>query len=288
MLLGYVALDSSNTDGGEVPRMIPVLVVVAESARAAVDSAMSEMGLGEAQSIPSPIIVVAANATTAERGGFAQIVKALLAAPDREVNVAVPEPFPRAVWRRIARQNHRGTPVALGPSAVQMPKGIVGAATIVAVNDLRGEPAERPVIVLGIWSRFAGLKARVGVRVSPPEQGPAAEIALAVRPSLVLLADRWHERSLVVATADQIAAELVGLAIRQAMRNGDDEDIRPWQDPVVQRATELDLGVRIPDQIAIRARSIGNTAETTDDLRALLADVAARLGVRDSGVDRFA
>jgi hypothetical protein len=88
-----------------------------------------------------------------------------------------------------------------------------------------------------------------------------------------------------VATSDQIAAELVGLAIRQAKRDAADEEVGPWQDPLVQRATELDLGVRVPAQIAIRATLRGpERVATATEFAALVADIAGRLGVHDFAV----
>jgi hypothetical protein len=256
----------------------PVAIVVAESRAIAVDSALSAMGTAGTGSLASPIVVVAANEDTAA-GGFAQIIGSLLATPDRIVRIAVPERLSTVILRRVARRGGRA-------SSSTLPAEVVGAATLVAANDLRGETATRPTIVIGMWSRFAGARRRIGVRISTPEQGLAAEIALTVRPTVILLADVWHGRPLVVATSDQIAAELVGLAIRQAMGDGDDE-LGPWQDPLVQRATELDLGVRIPAEIAIRASSVETGSLTAiDDFPQFVAGVAARLGVNNVACDR--
>jgi hypothetical protein len=268
----------------------PVVVVAAGSQKDAVGLALSAIGLGDAPSVPSPIAVVAANERTASDGGLAQIVRAS-AAPDRAVWIAIPERLSRAIWRLVDRSADRGISVDAGlsgerASSIKLPATIAGAATVVAVNDLRGETAERPVIALGIWPRFAGLRARIGVRMAKPEDGLAAEVAVAVRPALVVLAASWRERSLVVATTDQVAAELVGLAIRQSTRDGDEEEVGPWQDPLVQRATDLDLGVRIPDQIAIRAILIESDCRGSgDDFREFVTAFSARLGVRAAVVE---
>lgn len=185
----------------------------------------------------------------------------------------------KAIWRRVAERPEPSSPFKL-------PVGIVDSGALVVANDLRGETAARPAIALGVWARFAGVRERIGVRVLPPEHGLAAEIAATVRPELILLADSWRGRSLVVAASDQVAAELAGLAIRQASGASDEAALGPWQDPLVQRATELDLGVRIPEQIALRAvwqDSKGGSG--CDEFRGFIAGVCARLGIPEIVVE---
>ena len=51
----------------------------------------------------------------------------------------------------------------------------------------------------------------------------------------------------------------------------------PWEDDVVQHATELELGVRIPGQIGLQR--IGDVP-LPDDANALLVRAGHRLGMR--------
>jgi hypothetical protein len=172
-------------------------------------------------------------------------------------------------------------------STVGLPQAIATAGTLIAANDLRGVDAIRPTLALGIWTRFAGPRERIEARIAPRKQGMDAEIAFAVRPALVVLADAWQHLPVAVVTSDQIAAELIGLALRQIARDGDLDRPGPWQDPLVQRATELDLGVRLPDRIAIRgAWARGLTESAAANFVSLIDDIAMRLGVDEVSVSR--
>jgi hypothetical protein len=110
--------------------------------------------------------------------------------------------------------------------------------------------------------------------LTPIETGLAAEIALALRPRLTVLVGALGPRSLVVATTDVVAAELAWLALRDDDGDPGRPAPGPWEDPVVQRATELDLGVRLPAQLDVALRS----ADAAPD--PVLAVVGERLRLR--------
>ncbi|MEA2523795.1 MAG: hypothetical protein QOF73_1022 [Thermomicrobiales bacterium] len=235
----------------------------------------------------SPVIVATASDRTQAETRLGRQLVTLLSEHGLDPRLAVPPPLTVTVWRRLTRRRGGHVAIDLDPDAeqsspVRIPSEIANAGTLIVAADLRGEMAIHPTIAIGLWTQFAGLRERLDVRISVPEEGRAAEIALAVRPTLNVLADVWRGHSVVVATSDQIAAELVGLGLKQVMQEGDDDQLGPWQDPLVQRATELDLGVRLPDQIAIRAVSL----EDADPAVArhfpdFVDEIAARLGVRD-------
>jgi hypothetical protein len=268
----------------------PVAVVVAPSLRHAVPAALLGTGNGARLIFPSPVVIAAANRGTAGEHGLAPIAQSAIARTGSHCRIEVAPDFPGMSWRRMVAGSRQWAAVDLGRrgerlSSVTMSAAIARAATVIGANDLRDETGERPTIAIGLWSRFAGWRERIGARASTPEQGVAAEIALAARPSLILLADEWRGLPVVVAATDQIAAELAGLALKQMVTPGGEEEIGPWQDPLVQRATELDLGVRVPDQIALRGTAIELDAERTGVAFAeFVATVAGRLGVRDFAV----
>lgn len=89
------------------------------------------------------------------------------------------------------------------------------------------------------------------VRFSRPEFGAAADVALGFNIAAVVLSTTVNTRPIIAATPDLVAGQLLALALR-AIAYADDEDrIGPWEHPVVQRATELGLGVNHPGQLAL-------------------------------------
>jgi hypothetical protein len=239
-------------------------------------------------SYASPVVVVDATVGSIADPRLGSLIVGHLRSLFPQVDLVVP---PSPVMSLLGRGARR---VSIDVSArseqlstVGLPRAIASAGTLIAANDLRGVDASRPTLALGIWTRFSGPRERIEARIAPREQGMDAEIALAVRPALVVLADAWQHLPVVVVTSDQIAAELIGLALRQAARDGDLERPGPWQDPLVQRATELDLGVRLPDRIAIRgAWARGLTEPAAAHFVSLIDDIAVRLGVNGVSVSR--
>lgn len=137
--------------------------------------------------------------------------------------------------------------------SVKMPAALVGAQRLLAINDLRGDSDARPVVAIGLWALFAHPVVRAGARFSGARDGLTAEIALAVHPDryVIIESDRANGLTFAIATADPIAADLFVLALRQERARF--RGAGPWEDPLVQAATELDLGARTYDQIDIEA-----------------------------------
>ena len=79
------------------------------------------------------------------------------------------------------------------------------------------------------------------------------EIALAVHPDryIIIESDRAQGLTFAIATGDPIAADLIVLALRQGWARF--RGAGPWEDPLVQAATELNLGARTYDQIDLDA-----------------------------------
>jgi hypothetical protein len=241
-----------------------------------------------AEPLVSPIAIALANARTGEPEGIAEIVRSLIvpiAGSGADVEIVTPSALARLTWQRVRHRRDpsievdlRGRGGQLG--SVRILREVAQAGTVVAVNDLRGETDARPTIALGIWGRYTDLRDRLGLHLSAADKGVGAEIALAVGPTLIVLVEQWRDRFVAIATNDQIAAELSGLAIKQLISDDTDEPIGPWEDPLVQRATELQLGVLLPDQISIRGVVTNGTDSLSQEAVALLAEqIALKLGV---------
>lgn len=166
---------------------------------------------------------------------------------------------------------------------VRMPADLVGAQRLMVVNNLRGNHELRPIVAIGLWALFAHPVVRAGARFAGTRDGLTAEIALAVHPDryVVLERDRTNAIEFAIETTDPIAAELVLLAMRQerARTRGSG----PWEDPLVQAATELDLGIRTFDQLDIDAIVSPTLAsEQQAAAIALLQGAAELVGVRSA------
>jgi hypothetical protein len=189
-----------------------------------------------------------------------------------------------AAWLRAAGKDWTEIDVSARaghPARFMLPASLTTGDPIVAVNDLTVKRDRFGPIAIGIWSRFAHPRQRSAALVGDPREGTTAEIALAVSPALILLRGSLNERPLLIAASDQIAAELAGRALLD-LRDADwnPEPIGPWEDPLVQRATELGLGVRIPSDI--RAACVwlgGEDAPHRADFFAFSAELLGRIGV---------
>jgi hypothetical protein len=136
---------------------------------------------------------------------------------------------------------------------VRLPADLAGAQRLLAVNDLRGNVDRRPVIAIGLWALFAHPVVRLGARLGGTTDGLTAEIALAAHPDRFVLieSDPRNGFTFVLAAQDIVAAELIALAMRQNRARF--RGAGPWEDPLVQAATDLNLGVRNAEEIDIDA-----------------------------------
>lgn len=161
--------------------------------------------------------------------------------------------------------------------SVKLPAVLTGAQRLIAVNDLRGDSEIRPTVAIGLWALFAHPVVRTGARFAGARDGLTAEIALAVHPDryVVIESDRPNGLTFVIASADPIATDLVVLALRQGRARF--RGAGPWEDPLVQAATELDLGARIFDQIDIDAIISPTLSSAQQEMAAILLRAAAEL-----------
>ncbi len=158
---------------------------------------------------------------------------------------------------------------------VSIPADIAGAAALCLVVDVADRSS-----VLEALAGYTRPRQAVAARLDRRRLGLAAELAAPLRPRLILLHMMRQEQHLVVATADRIAAELVYLALREWAAGDDSDRIGPWEDRLVQRATELDLGVHHPTELAIvLAPDDAGAASFPEELIVMRDRLLARLGI---------
>ncbi len=137
--------------------------------------------------------------------------------------------------------------------SVQLPYTVVNATSVLSVADARDDVRARPGLVIGMWARMASPRLRLGARLTGARDGLTAEIALARPPDVVWCIDYlWKGGPLVVVSStDLIAAEVVALSIRDLRTSRAAQLGGPWEDELIQRATEVDLGVPGPEWISV-------------------------------------
>jgi hypothetical protein len=201
---------------------------------------------------------------------------------DRLVETVAPLPAGLAGW--IGSRGRRWRSVDLHGRGnrlidVKLLEELLNGAGIVVVNDLGRFDPKRPAIAIAVWAQFAHPRQRLGASLGDQASGLVAEIALAAPAAWYVIAGSWLGKPMAVVANDMIAAELVGLAIGQAQADPDRELSGPWEHPLVQRATELDLGVRLPSDVNFSAEWLGTNRELSAAFLAFGASVAVRIGI---------
>ncbi|MDP8910233.1 MAG: hypothetical protein M3N47_14220, partial [Chloroflexota bacterium] len=183
-----------------------------------------------------------------------------------------------ALWRRVAlsRPDTRLAEVRLPAAVVDAPARIAFAT----VNPDRGAP-----IALDVLTRYTHPRLRLLLRAAPDREALAAEVNLACRLDLLMVVGVLGAVPVAAITRDRIAAELIGLALREDPVLSSRELAGLWEDKLVQRATELDLGVAVPSQLRLHLPST-----LPADAGAALDRILLRLGLppraAEAGLER--
>ncbi|MGN6033291.1 MAG: hypothetical protein ACTHQE_16690 [Thermomicrobiales bacterium] len=128
---------------------------------------------------------------------------------------------------------------------VVLPGKLVAATGILVACDL-DRVATRGPYVLDVAASYVGPATRLRLHANRGRLGIVAEVDLAIRLRGALLALTIDGQRRYVATPDPIAGELAALALSERARGADRAVVGPWEDPIVQRATELGLGALLP------------------------------------------
>jgi len=205
-------------------------------------------GLAWVASARGPIVLLCATAgarETAEQ--VAASIRTRGTAADVRVLVppsglAAGNPFRRGSWVAVDVSGRGGR-----FDRVRVARPVATTEVVCVVSVLGHRPERRP-IAIGAFVPFLHPREGLAVRVERGKRGLAADLAIAFAPRLIVLVATVQGHAVVVSADDLIAAELVGLALRREQAD-DDETVGPWEDRLVQRATELNLGVRVPTAI---------------------------------------
>jgi len=215
--------------------------------------------------------------------------RSALATAGLTVEVVRPAGLSPRYWSSTGRALGEWREVPLAPDSLfpraTLPSRLVDSDNLVLLNDLRDEKELRPVIALGVWKRYLHPKQRLLVELASHRTPVDAEIAAVIRPAATVLAASGNSYALLIFTADPLAAELIGLAIHWATSFSEAETTGPWEDAIVQRATELGSEIRLPRDLSLEWRRAEEPAAPDPELFASLARrVEQRLGIPSSQI----
>lgn len=155
---------------------------------------------------------------------------------------------------------------------VSLPVAVVEARSRIALAAVRSDDVAP--IALDLLTRYAHPRLRLVLRTAREREALAAELNLACRLDLLIVCGILGTIHVAAVTRDVIAAELLGLALREDPFVTSRELSGLWEDAVVQRATELDLGVALPSQLRLH-----QPREAPVGVSAALDRIRLRLGI---------
>ncbi|HEV2067135.1 MAG TPA: hypothetical protein VGR08_09870 [Thermomicrobiales bacterium] len=196
-------------------------------------------------------------------------------------SVVVPDSPLRTAMRAIAGGRTAWRPVELivpeGISdEVLLPAPVVAAGSLVYVT-LVDSVARTGPFQLDLLSRFVHPRHHLRRLIDPDRAGRAAEVNLARIPDWCVVGCSVP-LGFVGVTRDVVAAELLALSLAERFFDRQAEFASPWEDRVVQRATELELGARIPGYIGIEM-SDHSTGVIREQAREIADIVRQRMGI---------
>lgn len=168
---------------------------------------------------------------------------------------------------------------AIDPSCelgtVAISRELADAGGVVIACDL-DRVASRGPYVLDVAASYASPATRMRLHAERGRVALAAELVLGFSLKGAILALTVEGEHWYIATPDPIAGELAALALAEGSITPDRAVVGPWEDPIVQRATELELGAPLPADLEI-AFAPGTPASRISE--AIARQLARRLGI---------
>jgi hypothetical protein len=133
----------------------------------------------------------------------------------------------------------------------------------------------RGPFVLDLLARYVSPIDRARLLASPRRFEAVARVNLLRLFDWIVIRRRFAQGQVWIETGDAIAGELVCLALSEDLLPAGRAVAAPWEDDLVQRATELDLGVRYPGEIRIDV----SNERALRHLEPVIAALHLRLGI---------
>ncbi|MGB3330170.1 MAG: hypothetical protein WBA46_14510, partial [Thermomicrobiales bacterium] len=176
-------------------------------------------------------------------------------------------------WRAIDLQ---AIDASSSLARLALPAGLVDADAVVVACDL-DRVASRGPLVLDLAASYLSPQTRMRLHAQRGRLAAAAEVNLAIPLAGAILGvtfggERWY-----LGSPDPIASELAALALAEQALDAERAVVGPWEDPLVQRSTELQLGGLLPSALDI---SISPGCADETGAQAIVGLLRRRLGVQ--------
>ncbi len=185
---------------------------------------------------------------------------------------------PLARLSRLARGGDRWRAVTISPPdresrMVRLPSKLLDAGQVWVVTDIDVVSGRGPY-ALDLLSRYVDPLSRAKHLGSREREVLTVDVNLVRTPDRYVMLKDAGAFVLGAVTSDPIAAELLALSLADEDLTRDHRVTGPWEDPMVQRATELDLGARLPQDIRVAV-----SGQPTGMIEDTVARILARIGV---------
>jgi hypothetical protein len=230
-----------------------------------------------APSITPPREIVVLPSSLSRRDSAAAELRSWLRSFDIASHLLLPEPLVRSTF---GPRRSSWSKVETGDSAVpvSLPTHLAMAQVVWTVSDI-DEVGGRGPYVLDLAVRYANPRARLSLLGSQNRAALAVSILRARPLACHLMVRRFPAFTLLATASDPIAAELFSLALVDEEFPSGTEVIGPWEDDFVQRATEFELGARLPSDLRVMVH--GNRQRVNN---AMIGRIVARMGMDVDGV----
>lgn len=208
--------------------------------------------VGEAP-IASPVLVLPSSLRRADP--VAAAVRTVLRARDVESHLLIPASVtaaltnvrlsPTAGWVRAQVR-----PPDVPSSSIELPARLAGIPLIWSVTDIDAVRGRGPY-VLDLIARYLHPVSRLKLLASPRREDAVVDVNLIASPARCVIGMRIDGSAIAASVDDPIAGELVALALADELMATGQSATGPWEERVVQRATELQLGIRIPADVSV-------------------------------------
>jgi hypothetical protein len=217
--------------------------------------------------------------TRSRRDRLAAAVRADLRGHGVPTHLVIPEHPAAAVARADRPGNPTWRSVWIAPpdlpaTRVLLPARLADAAARWIATDVTGVGGRGPY-VLDLLARYLHPRDRLRLLALRRRDDAAVDLNLGVSTSLYVITQELTGCTLAAVTTDPIAAELVALSLAEENLPDHLSVQGIWEDRVIQRATELDLGVQVPAQIAVSMTG----ADRFPDAHGAVMRLASRIDV---------
>ncbi|HYJ13193.1 MAG TPA: hypothetical protein VEW66_06360 [Thermomicrobiales bacterium] len=234
------------------------------------------LDMHSAPSLTPPREIVVLPSSLNRRDSAAAELRSWLRSIDIASHLLVPESIvPSTFGRR--RSSWSQVEAGSGAVPVSLPTRLTKAQVVWTVSDIDVVGGRGPY-VLDLPVRYANPRTRLSLLGSQNRALLAVSILRARPVELHLIVCRFPAFTLLATSSDPIAAELFSLALVDEELPGGTQVIGPWEDDFVQRASELELGVRLPSDLHVVVQGIRQPV-----IEAMIGRIVARMGMEVEG-----